>query len=249
MQLAAYLLKNKGTQFFLVGANYIYPRESNRIMREMVEQHGGEILDEVYLPRDPGEHELDDVLNEIERLQPDVVFSTLIGTGARKFCTLYQQRGLNSSRMALASLTMAEGEIRLIGPSTCEGHITSATYFNSLQNESNVRFLNLWRTRFGDMPASMWSEMAYNQVHLFAKALEFSGTMDTAKLVQASYEVRLESPEGMLTVDSENNHCALTPRIGVCGPDGNFKIIWEAAQPIKPDPYMSTYGFTDFWLA
>ena len=52
MQLAAYLLRNYGRRFFLVGADYIYPRESNRIMRDMVEQHDGEIVEEVYLPSD-----------------------------------------------------------------------------------------------------------------------------------------------------------------------------------------------------
>lgn len=249
MQLAAYLLKNKGKRFFLVGADYIYPRESNRIMRDMVEQHGGEILDEVYLPTDASEDELAEVLDEIKGLEPEVVFSTLIGSGARAFYRLYRSQGLDPQHTCLASLTMAEEEIRLIGPELCEGHITSATYFNSLDNESNQRFLGLWRTRFGDSPTSTWSEMAYNQIHLFAKALEVSGSLETRKLVNAAYTIRLESPEGTITVDPENNHCALTPRIGVCRADGGFNVIWEGKQPVKPDPYMSTYGFLDFWLA
>ena len=49
MQLAAYLIRHCGSRIFLVGADYIYPRETNRIMRDTVEQHGGEILDETYL--------------------------------------------------------------------------------------------------------------------------------------------------------------------------------------------------------
>jgi branched-chain amino acid transport system substrate-binding protein len=31
MQLAAYLLRNHGRRFFLVGTDYVYPRESNRM--------------------------------------------------------------------------------------------------------------------------------------------------------------------------------------------------------------------------
>ena len=249
MQLAAYLLANKGKRFFLVGTDYIYPRESNRIMRDIVEQHGGEILDECYLYTDPSEADLTEVLADIKRLAPDVIFSTLIGSGARAFYRLYSNLGLDPKQICLASLTMAEEEIRLIGPELCEGHITSATYFNSLDNESNRRFLALWRTRFGDLPTSMWSEMAYNQVHLFAKALALSGSLETRKLVNAVHTVRLESPEGTITVDPENNHCALTPRIGVCRVDGSFDVVWESKLPVKPDPYMSTYGFSDFWLA
>ncbi|CAN7309290.1 transporter substrate-binding domain-containing protein [Acidovorax sp. LjRoot118] len=248
VQLAAYLMQNRGTRFFLVGADYIYPRESNRIMRDMVEQHGGEILEEVYLPIEAGPSELREVLADIKAQQPDVVFSTLVGQSARLFYQLYRDFGLDPKTMPIASLSMAEEEIRLIGPALCEGHITSATYFGSVQNESNQRFVALWRKRFGDRPTSTWSEMAYTQVHLFARALQRAGSMDRRKLVEAARAVSFDSPEGRVTVDAENNHCALTPRIGICRADGQFDIAWEASEPVRPDPYLSTFGFSEFWL-
>ncbi|KRC19146.1 transporter substrate-binding domain-containing protein [Acidovorax sp. Root217] len=248
VQLAAYLMQNRGTRFFLVGADYIYPRESNRIMRDMVEQHGGEILEEVYLPIEAGPSELKEVLADIKAQQPDVVFSTLVGQSARLFYQLYRDFGLDPKTMPIASLSMAEEEIRLIGPALCEGHITSATYFGSVQNESNQRFVALWRKRFGDRPTSTWSEMAYTQVHLFARALQRAGSMDRRRLVEAARAVSFDSPEGRVTVDAENNHCALTPRIGICRADGQFDIAWEASEPVRPDPYLSTFGFSEFWL-
>ena len=248
VQLAAYLMQNRGTRFFLVGADYIYPRESNRIMRDMVEQHGGEILEEVYLPIEAGPSELKEVLADIKAQQPDVVFSTLVGQSARLFYQLYRDFGLDPKTMPIASLSMAEEEIRLIGPALCEGHITSATYFGSVQNESNQRFVALWRKRFGDRPTSTWSEMAYTQVHLFARALQRAGSMDRRKLVEAARAVSFDSPEGRVTVDAENNHCALTPRIGICRADGQFDIAWEASEPVRPYPYLSTFGFSEFWL-
>jgi len=248
MQLAAYLLRNRGSRFFLVGADYIYPRESNRVMRDMVEQHGGEILDEVYLPVEAGEAQLEEVVRDIVQLQPSVVFSTLVGESARQFYRLYRKHGLDPRSIPIASLSMAEEEIRLIGAELCEGHITSATYFNSLDNESNERFVSLWHARFGDRPTSTWSEMAYSQVHLFARALQRTGSLDTARLVQSAHAVTFDSPEGLLSIDADNNHCALTPRIGVCRSDGQFDIVWEGKEPIKADPYLSTLGFSEFWL-
>jgi ABC-type branched-subunit amino acid transport system substrate-binding protein len=248
VQLAAYLMQNRGKRFFLVGADYIYPRESNRVMRDMVEQHGGEVLEEVYLPIDAGEIELKEVLSEIKAQHPDVVFSTLVGQSARLFYQLYRDFGLDPKTMPIASLSMAEEEVRLIGPALCEGHITSATYFGSVQNESNRHFVDLWRQRFGDRPTSTWSEMAYTQVHLFARALQRAGSMDRRKLVEAARAVSFDSPEGHVTVDPENNHCTLTPRIGICRADGQFDIAWEASEPVKPDPYLSTFGFSEFWL-
>lgn len=248
MQLAAWLLRNRGRRFFLVGADYIYPRESNRIMRDIVEEHGGEIVDEVYLPSDAEPAALETVVGEIARVRPDVVFSTLIGRGARAFYKLYRDHGLDPADIPIASLTMTEGETRMIGPELCGGHIVSATYVNSLDNASNRRFLHAWRARFGDQPASMWSEMAYNQAHLFALALARAQSLDTSKLVDAVHEVEFDSPEGPLRIDAGNNHAVLTPRIAVCKPDGTFDVVWEGREPVKPDPYLTTYGFAEFWL-
>lgn len=248
IQLAAYLLKNQGTRFFLVGADYIYPRESNRVMRDVVEQHGGEVLDEVYLPIDAGRGELLDVITSIKEVQPSVVFSTLVGEAARLFYQLYVEEGMDPRRVPIASLSMAEEEIRLIGAERCAGHITSATYFNSLTNDSNRRFVELWRQRFGERPTSTWSEMAYSQVHLFARALQKAGSLDRRRLVDAVATVRLDSPEGPIVVDAENHHCVLTPRIGVCRADGTFDVVWESREPVRPDPYLSTFGVAEFAL-
>ena len=128
------------------------------------------------------------------------------------------------------------------------GHITAATYFQSLSNPQNAHFLELWRRRFGDRPTSTWSEMAYTQVHLFARALQRAGSLDTRRLVEAVRTVRFDSPEGPVSVDPDNNHCVLTPRIGVCRADGQFDVVWESSEPVKPDPYLSTFGFSEFWL-
>lgn len=248
MQLAAWLLRNVGRRFFLVGADYIYPRESNRIIRDIVEDHGGEVVDELYLPSDADPASLKSVIDEIESVGPDVVFSTLIGRGARTFYKLYRERGFDPTRHPIASLTMTEGEIRMIGPELCGGHIVSASYVNTLDNESNRRYLEAWRTRFGDEPASMWSEMAYNQVHLFARALARAQTLDTARLVEAVHEVEFDSPEGLLRIDPGNNHAVLTPRIALCRSDGTFDVVWEGRGPVKPDPYLTAYGLAEFWL-
>lgn len=246
--LAAYLLQNRGRKLFFVGADYIYPRESNRIMRDLVEQHGGEVLDEVYLPLEASRAEVEEVLADIRAAQPDAVFSTMVGQSARQFYQLYRDFGLDPLRIPIASLSMVEEEIRQIGPPLCEGHITAATYFGSVAGEGNQRFIALWRSRFGDRPTSMWSELAYAQVHLFAQALQRSGSLDRRKLVEAVHQVKFEAPEGLITVDPENNHCSLTPRIGICRSDGQFDIVWEAGEPIRPDPYLSTFGFSEFWL-
>jgi urea transport system substrate-binding protein len=86
--LADYLLQKYGPRVYLVGADYLYPRESNRVMRDLIESKGGEVVAERYIPLDAGTAELKALVDEIDRLNPNAVFSTVIGTTAREFYTL-----------------------------------------------------------------------------------------------------------------------------------------------------------------
>ena len=246
LQLASFLLREGRKRWHLVGSDYIYPRESNRIMRDVVEQHGGEITGEVYLDYQVDTGGVSRLVESIKAAKPDVVFSTLVGRPGRELYRLYRELGMDPQQTPIASLTMAEGEIKAVGPELCTGHFTSAKYFASLDTPGNARFVAAFRERFGaDLPISQYTEGAYSQVHLFARALELTGTLDTQKLVAAAMQVSFEGPSGELRIDSDNQHAWLRPRIGRVRADGQFDIAWEAASVIKPDPYMTMYGLAD----
>lgn len=238
--LSDYLVETFGKAFCFVGADYIYPRESNRIMRDLIESRGGEVRSETYLPMVASDRELGRAIGEIKQKTPDVVFSTLVGVTARKFYRMYHDAGFDPKRNPIASLTLAEGEVRDIGPELCEGHIMAATYFASIPTDQNRRFAEAFRARFGAQASvSMWSAGAYAQVWLFAKALEAAGSMDSQALVSAAVDVAFDAPEGAIRIDPETQHTWLTPRIGRIGGNGQFDIVWSAPEPVRPDPYLT----------
>jgi len=247
--LADFLLQKHGKRIFFVGADYIYPRESNRVMRGLVESKGGEVIAEHYLPVDAGRALLEPILQEILRLKPDAVFSTVIGQSAQQFYRMYADAGIDRNRMPIASLTMAESEMQVIGVEHCAGHILAATYFQSVASEANSRFVAAFKARFGESATtSVWSQPAYAQVHLFAKALERTGSLDTYRISQAILWEDYEAPEGRLTFDNDTRHIWLKPRIGVARADGQFEIEWEAKNPVRPDPYLATSRFEETWM-
>src|SRR6201987_2720438 len=49
LALCPFLIDNSGSRFYLIGSDYIYPRESNRVMRELLKQNGGSVVGERYL--------------------------------------------------------------------------------------------------------------------------------------------------------------------------------------------------------
>ncbi|MGY4309883.1 branched-chain amino acid transport system substrate-binding protein [Bradyrhizobium sp. USDA 4369] len=249
-QLAEYIVRKHGPRVYLIGSDYIYPRESNRIMRDLVESYAGRVVGEQYVTMEAGDAELTRGLDAIREAAPDVVFSTIVGRTAQRFYRMYAAAGFDPKRLPIASLTMAEGEVRAIGAEHCVGHLTAASYFGTLARDSNDRFKAAFAAAFGmETPVSMWSASAYAQIKLFARALEQAGSLDTQKLVEAALGLSLEAPEGPIRIDPDNNHVWVTPRIGRVRADGQFDIVWESKSPIKPDPYLSVSPIGGRWLS
>jgi branched-chain amino acid transport system substrate-binding protein len=249
-QLAEYIVRKHGPRVYLIGSDYIYPRESNRIMRDLVESYSGRVVGELYVGMEASNTELSGALEAIRMAAPDVVFSTVVGRSARSFYRLFAAAGFDPRRLPIASLTLAEGEIREIGPEFCAGHLTAASYFGSIERDSNTRFKQAFAAAYGpERPVSMWSAAAYAQVKLFAMALARAGSLDTQRLVEAALGLSLDSPEGPIQIDPDNNHLWVTPRIGRASADGSFDIVWESKSAIKPDPYLSVSPIGGRWLS
>jgi ABC-type branched-subunit amino acid transport system substrate-binding protein len=239
LQLARYLFATYGRSFYLVGSDYIYPRESNRIMRDVVSREGGEVVAEAYVPVTPSHDQLRRVVEDIRRKAPSVVFSTVVGQGGQALYRSFREAGLDPRTMPIASLTMGEGEIRAIGPELCVGHITSAPYFSTVDTPANRRFVEAYRAHFGrDAPVTMYAEAAYFQIHVFADALRRAKSLDTQRLAEAALGTEFDAPQGRIRIDPDNNHTYLHPRIGMANEHGDFDVVWEAKAPVKPDPYL-----------
>jgi ABC-type branched-subunit amino acid transport system substrate-binding protein len=242
-QLASYIVARLGRDVTLVGSDYVFPRETNRVLRQLFEAAGGRVLDEAYVPVQPDEFATRRVIDRIRRDRPAAVVSTIIGRGSETFYRLYREAGLDPRTVPVGSLSLAETEASTIGTDYCAGHFTAATYFSSVGSSAASRFRKDFRARFGEAtPSSFYSESAYNQVHLFATALERAGTDDPDKLVAAARGIEFDAPQGRIAVDGDNNHTWLQSRIGVLDEKGQFDIVWDAGETVPPDPYLVSHA-------
>ncbi len=247
VQLCQFLLEQFGNRFAFVGSDYIYPRESNRIMRDLVSQAGGEIVFERYLPLSAREADFADPLAAIAERRPDVIFSTVVGQSTVDFYRAYRAAGLDPARCPIASLTTTEAEAEAMGKEAAEGHITSAPYFSSLEGASNRRFLKAYRDHYGETAAvNHCAEAAYFQVHLFAKTAREAGSCAFEPLSNALRGQGFEAPQGPVRIDPDNNHTHLWPRLGRVDASGRFEILAESKAPVRPDPYLITHKI-DRW--
>lgn len=243
MVLCRYLMERYGKRFYFVGSDYIYPRASNRIMREFLNHNGGTVVGESYLSLRARHADYKPVLSEIRKLQPDVIFSTVVGESTAYLYQTYADYGFDAKAMPIASLTTTETEIREMGFDVGEHHITSASYFQGVIGEQNSEFVKKYKQRFGeDESTNMCSEAAYFQVHLFAAALEKTRTMDSDVLRKMVMETEYAAPQGQVSLDSRSGHAALWSRIGRANRAGQFDIIYESTNQVAADPFLIGYG-------
>lgn len=237
--LANFLLTGYGKKIYFVGSDYIYPRESNRMMRHAITQGGGEILNEVYVPVRAGEASFTHIIEDIKRVKPDAIFSTVVGKGAINFYRAYKKMGGDVSSCPIASLTTNEAEITEMGTSVAAGHITSAPYFRNLQTERNQLFKESYRSLFGNITGiTSCCEAAYVQMHMFATALEVVGEIDPIKIREQLLGAHFDAPQGSVKIDPDNGHTYLHALIAVVDDNGEFVIETRVKRSIKPDPYL-----------
>ena len=79
-------------KFYMVGSNYIYPKETNREVKALLEKHGGENVGEEYAPL--GHTEFSTIINNIAGSGAEIIFSDLVGDSIVAFYKQFRQFGL-----------------------------------------------------------------------------------------------------------------------------------------------------------
>lgn len=251
VQLADFMMSTFGGRVYLVGSDYIYPYESNRIMSDLVTQRpGGSVVAQRYVPLDADQRDFDGIVAEIRDLQPDFIFSTVVGNATQHLYRAYAEAGLNPKKIPMASLTTSEVEVAQMGPQAAAGHFTAAPYFASIDTPENQRVIERFRKRFGDdvRPNACW-EAAYFQVHMFANALRACGTDLVPVLMPELLGAEFQAPQGRVRIEPTNQHTHLFPRIGRVNSQGGFSIVRASKNPVMPDPYLVTHSLGDWTLA
>jgi branched-chain amino acid transport system substrate-binding protein len=242
--LADYMTRHFGPRVYMVGSDYIYPYESNRLMSDFVlTRPGGTKVGERYVRLDATEKDFAPIIKDIALKQPDFIFSTVVGRGTRMLYQAYAEAGLDPLRMPMASLTTCEVEAAEMGAAVAQGHITAAPYFQSLGTERNRQCLARFRAQFGaEVQPNMCWEAAYFQVHLFANALRAAGSDELDRLMPFLLGSEFDAPQGRVRIDPGNHHTRLYPRIGRLDAHGQYEVLAQTAQGVDPDPYLVNHA-------
>ena len=241
--LSSYLSRTYGPRFYFVGSDYVYPRESNRVMRDLLRRRGCTVVGETYLDLRSKRNDFGPVMRQIKNAGADVIFSTVVGYSTIYLYQAFLEAGLDARVTPIASLTTTESEVRAMGFDIAAGHITAAPYFQSVSGERNDSFVKCYKARYGeDEPTNMCAEAAYFQVHLFANALAQTNSLDTDLIKQCVLGSDFDAPQGRVSVSAATSHTNLWSCVGRVDRRGQFEIMQQSEMPVGADPFLVGRG-------
>ncbi|WP_024498284.1 urea ABC transporter substrate-binding protein [Gordonia amicalis] len=238
-------LKEKGVKsLYLVGSDYVFPQTANRIIKAYAAANGIEIKGEDYTPL--GSTDFSTIVNKVRTADADAVFNTLNGDSNVAFFREYKNVGLTPQAMPVVSVSIAEEEVGGIGVENIEGQLVAWDYYQTIDNPTNTSFVTDYKAAYGaNKPTSDPMEAAYVSVYLWKNTVEKANSFAVADVQKAAGGVTFEAPEGLVTIDGENNHITKTARIGEIRGDGLIYTVWDSGQPIEPDPYLKSYPWAE----
>ncbi len=233
-------------RLYFIGSDYVFPRVTYEILKDQVklrEKDGVKIVGSWFLPL--GTDKALTAVTDIKRSNPDAIINAINGgTNVQFFLELRERKpAVTPAEIPTLSLSITENEVRGLNPAALAGDYIAASYFQTIDRAESQEFLRKLRTRFELSPmATDPSAAAYTGVHLWAKAVEKTGTTDATAVREALRGMEIEGVRARVKIDPENLHAWLPARIGKIRPDGLVDIVPGAGSesPLPPVPYLPT---------
>ena len=190
-----YVLENFGKKFFMIGSDYAWPQVTNQVTKIKLDELGGEVVGEVYIPF--GTPQYESVLRDIRKSGADVIFHSLTGSDTVNFRQQLTAAGMKDD-FTLWTVDDEEVVTTGLGPEVSGGDFVSFDYFMSIKHPNNAPFLERFKKKFGaDALMNTVGVAMYNAAHMAAKAITAAGKVDTDSLRDALGGVEFaDAPQG-----------------------------------------------------
>jgi urea transport system substrate-binding protein len=232
-------------KFFLVGADYIWPRCVNAIVTDHLKAIGAEIVGEAYIPF--GSTAVEEAVKAIVAAKPDAILAAVPGDSGLSFARGLRAAGIRPETTPVVTFAIGENELAAATGVDMVGDYAAWNYFQSLERSENQAFVRAFKARYGaERTTSDVIVAAYNSVRLWAQAVREAGTADVRQVRGLLRHQSLAAPEGIIAVDPETQHTWRPVFIGRIRADGQFDVVWSSRTAVRPVPYPISRSRTDW---
>ena len=207
--------------FFLIGSDYAFGRGMLEFARDYIENAGGEVVGEEYLPMDASDWTA--IISKLKSAGPDALITSTAG-GAPNV-TLTKQLRAAGIDVPYGNLAVDEGTAKTMGADATDMYIVGS-YVTGIDSEQNKTFLAAMEEKFGSelkTPNDL-SVPQYEAVYLYKEAVEQAGSTDPQAVIDALGEVSFDGPRGTIQMNKQR-HAPLTMYLGQVKDDGTLEVI------------------------
>jgi urea transport system substrate-binding protein len=233
-----YMIANHGGKFFMVGSDYVWPRETNRLTKQRLQELGGSVVGEVYIPFNTPQY--GSLIGDISRSGADVVFLSLTGSDTVNFRRQFAAAGLKQD-FTVWTVDDEEAATTGVGPEATAGDYVSFDYFWSIDTPNNREFRDKVKAEYPDVIMNTVGVAMYNAAHMAARAIEEAGEVSTDGIRSALSGMTFDqAPQGTLTMRAEDHQATLPSylvraRPGWTSPDDMFEVV-QSVESVEPEP-------------
>ncbi|HMJ92441.1 MAG TPA: urea ABC transporter substrate-binding protein [Candidatus Acidoferrum sp.] len=254
-----YMLAEGKKKFYLLGSDYVYPRTTNKILKEYLKAKGipESDIEEIYTPF--GHTDYQTIVASVKKFSAGgkaCIISTLNGDTNVPFFKEYANAGLTSENCPVVSFSISEDEFRGLPAKELVGQLGCWTYFMSIKSPENTRFVKdflAWikepkvtgvdykvtgidtKGRVTCSPMNL-SRMG---VYLWKQAVEKADSFEVDKVREALIGQKFKGPAGEVTMQ-ENHHLINNVFIGETLASGQFKII-KTFKGVAAEPFSEKF--------
>lgn len=246
-----HMLAEGKKKFYLLGSDYVYPRTTNKILKQYLKAKGipDEDMKEIYTPF--GHTDYQTIVSEIKKFSAGgkaTVISTLNGDTNVPFFKEFANAGLTSENCPVVSFSISEDEFRGLPAKELKGHLGCWTYFMSIKSPENKSFVANWDKWLKTAPAGVEKKgrvtcspmnLSRNGVYLWKQAVEKAGTFDVDKVREALIGQKFDGAGGKVTMQA-NHHLINNVYIGETLANGQFKIVKSLGE-VAGEPFSEKF--------
>ena len=222
-------------KFALLGTDYVYPRTTNKILKQYLIDKGIPESD-IFVNYTPfGHSDWSKIVSDVVSLGADGkkvgVISTINGDANIGFYKELAAAGVKADDIPVVAFSVGEEELSGLDTTNLVGHLAAWNYFQSAESDLNTSFIKAWKSKMGDKRVTNDPMEAHViGFEMYVKAVEKAGTTDVNAVRKAMYGMKVPNLTGGTAGMLPNHHLSKPVLIGEILENGQFDIISQTKE-------------------
>jgi len=233
LPLVQYMVDTFGTDIYTIAADYNFGQISARWAERYVEDEGGEIIGEEFIPLSVSDH--GSTIDRIQNADPDWIMSLIVGSNHVPFYSQAESSGLNKPMASTVSIGAAYEHIT-VDPPALENMHTAWNYMEEIPTDANDEFVSRVREQFPDTAyINQHGFSHYVSYKLYEEAVEQAGTVEMPEVNDALESgVSVSTAAGELSLDPATHHLNHNIYLAEVMDEHEIKFI-DTAENVEPE--------------